>query len=370
MPTAVSVFKRISLISIFGVRQQPLPAAKQQIKPTFPFSCKVERKQTLQNHSLIFTKGNTMRNLLATLCIAILTVTGCADETGKPGLLILAHGSPSKDRNAAVQRLAEQVQTLNETAKTFHAVAAANLELAAPDTAAGIETLEKAGCDRIVVVPVFICPSSHTHFDVPAALGLYSSPSSREAIKEGHFRSAKPKIPLTMTQTISESDLLDKYVQNEVTALSTSPKEEAVLLIAHGDEKHAGLIEPVMRRLLAKACGSKGITQGDWTFCQVGQSYNQNVVPAIQKLSTDNKRVLVIGLYLVLSAKTIHDNNTPKPEPHGHAGHNHGHSHEHSHQKHSHDAHSANSNVLFSERGIIDYADTPKWVLQSATDAL
>jgi hypothetical protein len=310
-----------------------------------------------------------MRKLFTALFIAVLTVTGCADETGKPGLLILAHGSPSKDRNAAVQQLAEQVQRLNGTAKTFHAVTTANLEIALPDALTGIETLEKAGCDRIVVVPVFICPSSHTHFDVPAALGLYSSPSAREAINEGHYRSAKPKVPVTITQTISEGDLLDKYVQNEVNALSTNPKEESVLLIAHGDEKHAGLIEPVMRRLLAKACGSKGITEGDWAFCQVGQSYNQNVVPAIQKLSADRKQVLVIGLYLVLSAKTIHDSNAPKPETHDHTNHQ-GHSHDHTHHGHSHDTHSADGNVRFSEQGIIEYADTPKWVLQSATDAL
>ncbi|MDR3234671.1 MAG: CbiX/SirB N-terminal domain-containing protein [Planctomycetaceae bacterium] len=311
-----------------------------------------------------------MRRVFTTLLTAlaiftVLTVSAAAQTAGKPGLLILTHGAPSPNWQESIKKLGERVSALNEKEKTFRAVTAANMEFAKPDTAAGIETLEKAGCDRIIVVPAFICPTSHTHFDVPASLGLYSSPSTRKTLKEENARAAVPHVPVTVTQTISEGDVLDKYVRDEVAALSTNPEEEAVLLISHGDEDHAGLIEPTMRRLLAQACGSKGITKGTWAFCEVGQSYMWSVVPVIKQLAESRKRVLVVGFYLVSSAKTIDRAGTSMGRrggggPGGPGG------QEGGERKSPLDG----IDVKFSERGVIEHPDTPNWVLQSAKEAL
>jgi sirohydrochlorin ferrochelatase len=294
--------------------------------------------------------------------VSLAAVSAIAAEPSKPGLLILTHGAPSPNWQAAITKLAEQVSALNETKKTFHAVTATNMEFAKPDTADGIETLEKAGCDRIIVVPAFICPTSHTHFDVPAALGIYSSPQTRRCMKEENVKPASPHVPVTVTQTISEGDLLDRYVRDEIAVLSENPSEEAVLLISHGDEEHAGLIEPVMRRLLVEAVGSKGITHGDWAFCEVGQSYRQNVIPVIRRMSETKKRVLVVGFYLVSSAKTIDKIGTMMGSQRG--GHPGG--QEGGERKSPLDG----MDVRFSENGVINHPETPNWILQSATEAL
>ncbi|MDR0521292.1 MAG: hypothetical protein LBH00_05510 [Planctomycetaceae bacterium] len=293
---------------------------------------------------------------------ALPAFAGAAENDSKPGLLILTHGAPSPKWAASIKTFAEKTAALNETKKTFHAVTAANMEFAKPDAADGIKLLEEAGCDRIVVVPAFICPTSHTHFDVPASLGLYTSPSIRKTMAEENIKPAKPKVPVIVTQTISEGDLLDKFVRDEIAALSETPADEAVLLIAHGDEQHAGLVEPVMRRLLVEAVGSKGITLGDWAFCEVGQSYRQNVVPVIQEMAKNRKRVLVVGFYLVSSAKSITNaglKTGARPAGYGTGANT--------------DAPKdpfEGIDVRFSEKGVIDHPYAPQWVLQTASDAL
>ncbi|MDR0520370.1 MAG: CbiX/SirB N-terminal domain-containing protein [Planctomycetaceae bacterium] len=286
----------------------------------------------------------------------------------KPGLLILTHGSSAPAWNKAVETLAGKVRTLNETKKTFHAVAFANLEFAQPGVAETIEKMEGWGCSRIIVVPAFVTSSSHSHFDVPAALGIYSSPSTRQHVhshaSHGHghehdkhgehehcITQATPHVPVTVTQTFNEGDLLDRYIQEETAKLSEKPEDEALLIISHGDDTHSGLVEPVMRRLLVSGAGSRKITAGDYVYCGMGQTYAQNVVPAIRRLAEKRKRILVVGLYFVASAKTIEkrtwiDGKPPERSP------------------------LSGVEVRFSETGLIDCPATPQWILNTAAEAL
>ncbi|MDR0326807.1 MAG: hypothetical protein LBI05_00775 [Planctomycetaceae bacterium] len=268
-------------------------------------------------------------------------------QRGKPGLLLISHGSPAKPWNDAVAVLAEKVNARNAEKKTFHAVANAYMEFAQPDIADGIEKLEAAGCDRIIAVPLFVFSASHVHFDVPAILGTYSSPSVRKSLEEEKIRIASPKVPVTLTQTLDEGELFSHYIRDEIAALSKNPKEEAVVLIQHGDPSHANLIEPTMMKLLVEGCGSRGITAGTWVDCQVGQSYWRNVVPEVKELAERRKRILMVGLYFVSSAKSIHQRGISGME-----------------------THYEDIEVLMSEKGIIDHADMADWVWNAATEAL
>ena len=245
---------------------------------------------------------------LAAAFLTIVLASGtpfCRAEEEKVGLLILTHGSPSPRWNESISQLAEEVRSLNDG--RFAAIEWANMEFAQPDTTEGVERLENAGCDRIIVVPAFIFPTSHSHFDVPTVLGLYSSPSSRATLEEEGGRAARPKVPITMTQTLSEGDLLANYIAEEIESLSTDSAEEVLLIIAHGDGDHAGLINPVMKKLCTSACGRYGFSEGNWAYCEMGQSYNETVRPLLEKYSDEGKRCVVVGLYLATSAGNIND---------------------------------------------------------------
>lgn len=327
---------------------------------------KMTTRQSLRDNAF---RSVFIHALITGACAAVFfaaAVSVFAEESGKPGLLILTHGAPSPKWQESIKDIAARTAKLNEAKGAFHAVTAANMEFAQPDAAEGVRTLEKAGCDRIIVVPAFIGHTSHTHFDVPASLGLYSSPSVRKTMELEKVKPAAPKVPVTVTQPLCDGDVLDKYVKDEIAALSENPADEAVLLLAHGDEQYAGLFEPVMRRLLIEAAGSKGITVGDWLCCGMGESWNREVAPVIRKMAKDRKRVIVIGFYLVSSAKSI----SRAGERRGPARPAGGTANETAGPERERRAPLEGIDVRFSERGVIEHPYVPQWILQSASEAL
>jgi hypothetical protein len=119
------------------------------------------------------------------------------------------------------------------------------------------------------------------------------------------------------------------------------------------------MVDKVCNRLLVRACGCSGITTGKVVYCGVGQRYQQNVIPAIQELSEQKKRVLAIGVYLATSAKSLNEraaaprstrsDNSPAPTATNPL---------------------EGIDIRFSERGVIDHPKTPEWILNAASEAL
>ena len=300
---------------------------------------------------------------IAALCMCAIGWAQAADKppaqqaaAKRPGLLILSHGAPSPKWNGPVNKLIERVRKENDKKKTFHQIEGAFLEFAQPDAAAGIEKLEAAGCDRIVVVPLFIAPSSHSHFDVPAVLGMYSSPSIREVLREEGARVASARVPLTLTQTLSEGDLLDRFAAEQVKALSKTPEDEAVVIIAHGCPDHHGLVDRMVRRIATHCCGQAGIDYADWAYCAVGQTFWEEAAPAIARAAESKKRVLVVGLYVSSSAKRIYERVAKSAR--GHGGHG------------ETSDRFGKTEVVFSDTGVVHHPRTAGWVLEAAGSAL
>jgi hypothetical protein len=242
----------------------------------------------------------------ATSLVLIVLTAAATPAWADPGLLLVAHGSPSPEWNKPVLDFGRRVEEEVKKSGRFRAVRTALLESAAPDIPTTVAELEAAGCDRIIAVPLFVAPSGHTHFDVPAVLGIYSSRKTAAVLAEEKAKVARPKVPITVTQTLSESDLLPKYAADQVRKLSQTPGDEAVVILAHGDPEHHLLVERLMRQITTYCCGKQGISYGDWASIGVGQEYLSSGVPAIQAALEHKKRVLVVGIYVSSSAAKIH----------------------------------------------------------------
>jgi hypothetical protein len=233
----------------------------------------------------------------------------------------------------------------------FKAVRTAMLEAAEPDAPAAVAELEAEGCDRIVAVPLFIAPSSHTHFDVPAVLGIYSCPRTSAALAQHGARVSRPKVPITVTRTISGGQVLPEYALDQVRKLSTSPKEEALVILAHGDTMHQPLVERLARQVTTYCCGEAGISYGDWAFIGHGDAYVSRGVPAIKTALDHKKRVLVVGLFLSLAPAQIHRRvATAQPGDEGFAP-------------------FRGREVVFSDEPIIGHPALLRWVLQEGAQA-
>ncbi|HWH74855.1 MAG TPA: CbiX/SirB N-terminal domain-containing protein [Methylibium sp.] len=84
--------------------------------------------------------------------------------SGRPGVLLFAHGARDPNWARPFQAVAERVRALRPDAQ----VRLAFLELMSPDLATAGAELAAAGCDAITVVPLFLGAGGHVRKDLPA----------------------------------------------------------------------------------------------------------------------------------------------------------------------------------------------------------
>jgi len=276
-----------------------------------------------------------------------------SNTVAAPGVLLVAHGSPNPEWNRPVLDFGKRVEEAILIKGGFKTVRTALLEAAEPSIPTAVAELEAAGCDRIIAVPLFILPSGHTDSDVPAALGIDASPDTSQTRATEDARPAHSRAPITLLPTLSEGDLLQQYVADQIRKLSQSPQEEAVVILAHGDPEHPLLIDGMLRRIAPSGSGQTGVDYADWACVGMGQEYATRGLPAIQAASDQKKRVLVIGLYLSTAAAKIHarsmkatQGNAPAIDP------------------------TRANDVVFSEDPLITYPPLLPWVVSAVQDAV
>ena len=289
---------------------------------------------------------------LLVFCSALWGQAGAESKTGRPGLLVIAHGSPSKPWN---QRVLDQEQKviagLGENSP-YSAVKVVFMEFAEPNIADGIEALQDAGCGRIVAVPLLIAPSSHSHWDIPALLGIYSDPAIEKALREEGLRLVRPKVPVTLTTTLAQSDVIEQIMLKRVRQLSKDPKNEAVVLLAHGSEAIPPSWDRFLKQTVTYVCGQSGISYGDWATVAVGQEYSRGIA-AIQAAGERRDRVIVVGAYLSLGVKRLHDRWEARMQQQGGTMHGTGNPFE-------------GLNVAFSEQGLLPDEMVTQWIVDTA----
>lgn len=231
---------------------------------------------------------------------------GAVPYGGRPGLLIIAHGSPSPPWNRQVMELEQAVVRLLGADNPFMKVKVVFMEFAEPNVADGVEALQEHGCSRIVAVPLLIAPSSHSHWDIPALLGIYSDPKKEKGLSEEGARVVRAQVPVTLTTTLAEGDVIEKVMLKRVRQLSTDPNDEALVLLAHGSEAIPPAWEMFLKRTVTYVCAKTGISYGDWACVAVGQEYDR-AVTAIQEAARYRDRVIVIGAYLSMGADRVHE---------------------------------------------------------------
>lgn len=243
--------------------------------------------------------------LVAAISLLSVTTCPCPACAQKLGLLIIGHGSASPRWNERFIQFGQLVAQQPEIRETFHATTTAFMEFARPSIRDGVTALEQAGCERIIAVPVFVSVGHHTLFDVPAALGIYHSPECIQHLAEHGGEAASPNVPIVYTATPDGGNLLLEFAVTQLRQLSTEPKDEGVVILIHGDAAVRPMLENLLRRVVAYSAAQTGIACFEWAYVGVGQGFKYHGLRAIEEVAAQKSRVLVIGLYLGLSAQAI-----------------------------------------------------------------
>jgi sirohydrochlorin cobaltochelatase len=122
--------------------------------------------------------------------------------SGKPGVVLFAHGSRDPRWAEPFERLRDKVVAQRPDA----IVCLAFLELMTPSLADAVAALVSQGCDDVSVVPVFLGQGGHVRRDLPVLADA--------------CRSAHPGITLRLSAAVGEDDTvlqaLASYCANEV----------------------------------------------------------------------------------------------------------------------------------------------------------
>ncbi len=274
---------------------------------------------------------------------------------GTAGLLVIAHGAPMPAWNKPVLALESQiVQALGDN-NPFKKVKVVMMEFSRPSVADGVAKMEQAGCDRIVAVPLLIAPSSHAQWDIPALLGLYSDEKMKAGLAEEGATIVKSKLPITVTSTLNHGNLLLESMLSRTRKLSKNPAEEAIIVLAHGDEGMQPYWDTLMKRITHYICGKTGISYGDWAYVHVGQGYRSHGIPAIAAAAENRKRVLLVGCYVSMGAAGMHKRFMHRPTKiHG--------------MKIPNPL--KGKDIVAADHGLLPSSDVANWIIKTAGEAL
>lgn len=239
----------------------------------------------------------TNRRLLATLLPLLLFVLTAQAKTA---LVIIAHGSPMQSWRKPVLALESKVDSLVKAQgiKDISYVRVAMMEYTEPTVASVIKDCEAQGVDTVFALPLFIAPSSNSEEDLPNLLGLKYTPDVRAELAEEGTQLVNSRLKIVLGPTLYSTDILERIMLANVKALSTQPKDEALLLVAHGDPEREGFWQMLLYRCCEHIKQSLGITYADGELIEMGTGMDKEVLPLLEKAAKEKKRIIVQGVYL------------------------------------------------------------------------
>lgn len=294
------------------------------------------------------------RTIALVIIVVSLSLTVSVAQPNHFGLLIIAHGSPSQQWNAPVLELMDKVEyVLNERGENpFSDVRIAFAEFAQPSIDSVIRDFERNGIQNVYALPLFVAPSAHTLFDVPAILGSYNDPDVVQQLKKEGITIVRTNMHITLGPTLSKGEVLDEVMLDRVRELSTAPDSEGVVILAHGDNQFKPIWCTTLRRISSYLSAKTGIRYVDFAFVEMGQSFIAEGAPKILDMAEKTKRTIVVGLYLSLDISDMAKNVSLIIGP----------------MKVESKNLFAGKNIVFTSRGLLPDQRIVKWIVDTAME--
>ena len=243
--------------------------------------------------------------MLVRSCVLAVLVGLCrispaaAQSDPSVGVLLLAHGGQPQ-WNERVTALAAVVDRAQPTEVAFGMASRASIQ-------AAIDRLATRGVTRVVAVPLFVSSYSSVITSTEYLLGLrdvappdlalfakmsHSSHDAGDAGRSAHEPLADPmaplpvRLPIRMTAALNDHPLIGLVVADRARSISTSPSNEAVILVAHGpvpDDENRRWLED-MSRLARQVMAAAPFASVDY------MTVRDDAGPAIREAATTELR--------------------------------------------------------------------------------
>jgi hypothetical protein len=281
----------------------------------------------------------------------LLVLAGSVHAEENLGLVIIAHGAPAPAWNQPVLNLQEEVTDLmtKERPDLFRSIRVALMEFVEPSIATVISEMEKEGITRVYALPLFIAPSSHNLYDIPAILGLYSDNNIVSVLRDEGITIVATDLKITLGPTLAV-DVIQEIALDRLQEMSVDLDSAAIVILAHGDRDFEPVWISLARQVGSSLCANTGIEYFDYGFIGMGQGFRSEGVPAIFRALENHQEVSVLGLYMVSSIEGI-ARRSFTGTPHGAA---------------TFDEMFADAKVKFASRGLLPDSRVARWIINTA----
>lgn len=216
-------------------------------------------------------------------------------KSGKTAVLLVSHGSHSETWRKMLLSLEDSVKNVILENKGISDVRSAFMEYNEPSIASRLKELDKEGYSDVILVPILLTVSTHSFDDIPHIVGLKQSPDEIEKLKAEKIEVYQAKAKVHITPLLDFPDILGKNISERVARLSTTPKNEACVLVAYGDASYNDEWTKMMLDIKAKLTADHGIDVIDYAWCGHLVGYSQEpTVDAIKRVLSKKDRALVL----------------------------------------------------------------------------
>lgn len=235
---------------------------------------------------------------LALICAAVLclgSLNAAETKEKKIGVLLANHGSRSATWRKALLDLEETVRPALLTNTAIRGVKTAFMEYTEPSIATRMKEFDAEGFTDVIVVPVFLSVSSHTFDDIPTIIGKKVDPHSMETLKIEKIERYTPKANTVITPNLDFADLLKKNVLRRAKSLSSDPANEALVMIAYGDQTYEKDWSALLNKVGDYVKEEAGITVNSHGWCGHVAHYDpKKTTAAIDSVLGAKKKAVVI----------------------------------------------------------------------------
>lgn len=172
---------------------------------------------------------------------------GPAKNTGKTGVLLLAHGG-NANWNNEVKKVAAEVETAFPVEVALGMATKRTIQ-------AAVDKLIARGVKEIVAVPLFVSSNSSVvtstafllgqRLDAPADLAIFARMDHGDSSGTGHdahttaaagdpMKPIVSKVPIKMAGALDANPAVAEILLSRAGSISNTPKEEVVVIVAHG----------------------------------------------------------------------------------------------------------------------------------------
>ncbi len=225
-----------------------------------------------------------------------------SNKEKKIGVLLVNHGSHSKNWRNSLLNLEKNVRPTLEKNKNIKGIKTAFMEYNEPSIATRLKEFDETGFTDVILVPIFLTVSPHSFDDIPTIVGLKEDPKSMENLKIENIKRYVPKnAKVHMTPLLDFTDILEKNVLKRVKNLSKDPKNEGISLIGYGDTDYEKEWISLFNEVGKYVKDKIGIDKVNHAWCgHIAHYKSKPTTDAIEKILKDKKTAIVIPVLVAV----------------------------------------------------------------------